>query len=484
MFDWRKKYLQILARRNEDFETPYHFVERVLTVSLPTAIMLIILVMMGEVSPVSAVAGFAGVVTVTIILSLPFFVTLQSVTRYVREMADEKDFSELPRMTGKDDESALIVAAINRMRTIWLNKTERLEAQTLSDAAVLDSLPDPLLMLDEDGEVMGANMAARRILGFSVRGKKLADVIGDAALEQAAEHVVSAEEDKRTLEITLNGRTYNAKLERLPAEAKAGAVAVLTLYDMTAQKQFEQMQADFVANASHELRTPLSILSGFVETLQSTARDDAEARDKFLGIMQTQAVRMSALIESLLSLSRLQMNANNKPSDAVDVPEILKNVKQMLDAKADKKNAVIALKLCAQPYRIFGDAGELTQVFQNLTDNALKYGQDGGTVTLSCKVDGNNYLVSVHNTGDTIKPEALPHVFERFYRVAETKNKARGTGLGLAIVAQIVKHHDGKITVESSAEAGTTFTVSLPFSPEVGDSENTESSAPANTETP
>lgn len=484
MFDWRKKYLQILARRNEDFETPYHFVERVLTVSLPTAIMLIILVMMGEVSPVSAVAGFAGVVTVTIILSLPFFVTLQSVTRYVREMADEKDFSELPRMTGKDDESALIVAAINRMRTIWLNKTERLEAQTLSDAAVLDSLPDPLLMLDEDGEVMGANMAARRILGFSVRGKKLADVIGDAALEQAAEHVVSAEEDKRTLEITLNGRTYNAKLERLPAEAKAGAVAVLTLYDMTAQKQFEQMQADFVANASHELRTPLSILSGFVETLQSTARDDAEARDKFLGIMQTQAVRMSALIESLLSLSRLQMNANNKPSDAVDVPEILKNVKQMLDSKADKKNAVIALKLCAQPYRILGDAGELTQVFQNLTDNALKYGQDGGTVTLSCTVEGNNYLVSVHNTGDTIKPEALPHVFERFYRVAETKNKARGTGLGLAIVAQIVKHHDGKITVESSAEAGTTFTVSLPFSPEVGDSENTESSAPANTETP
>ncbi len=484
MFDWRKKYLQILARRNEDFETPYHFVERVLTVSLPTAIMLIILVMMGEVSPVSAVAGFAGVVTVTIILSLPFFVTLQSVTRYVREMADEKDFSELPRMTGKDDESALIVAAINRMRTIWLNKTERLEAQTLSDAAVLDSLPDPLLMLDEDGEVMGANMAARRILGFSVRGKKLADVIGDAALEQAAEHVVSAEEDKRTLEITLNGRTYNAKLERLPAEAKAGAVAVLTLYDMTAQKQFEQMQADFVANASHELRTPLSILSGFVETLQSTARDDAEARDKFLGIMQTQAVRMSALIESLLSLSRLQMNANNKPSDAVDVPDILKNVKQMLDAKAEKKNAVIALKLCTQPYRILGDAGELTQVFQNLTDNALKYGQDGGTVTLSCKVDGNNYLVSVHNTGDTIKPEALPHVFERFYRVAETKSKARGTGLGLAIVAQIVKHHDGKITVESSAEAGTTFTVSLPFSPEVGDSENTESSAPANTETP
>ena len=484
MFDWRKKYLQILARRNEDFETPYHFVERVLTVSLPTAIMLIILVMMGEVSPVSAVAGFAGVVTVTIILSLPFFVTLQSVTRYVREMAEEKDFSELPHMTGKDDESALIVAAINRMRTIWLNKTERLEAQTLSDAAVLDSLPDPLLMLDEDGEVMGANMAARRILGFSVRGKKLADVIGDAALEQAAEHVVSAEEDKRTLEITLNGRTYNAKLERLPAEAKAGAVAVLTLYDMTAQKQFEQMQADFVANASHELRTPLSILSGFVETLQSAARDDAEARDKFLGIMQTQAVRMSALIESLLSLSRLQMNANNKPSDAVDVPEILKNVKQMLDAKADKKNAVIALKLCAQPYRILGDAGELTQVFQNLTDNALKYGQDGGTVTLSCTVEGNNYLVSVHNTGDTIKPEALPHVFERFYRVAETKNKARGTGLGLAIVAQIVKHHDGKITVESSAEAGTTFTVSLPFSPEVGDSENTESSAPANTETP
>ena len=186
MFDWRRKSLQIVMRRNEDFETPYHFVERVLTVSLPTAIMLIILVIMGEVSPVSAVAGFAGVVVLTVLLSLPFFVTLQSVTRYVREMADEKDFSELPHIAGTDDESALIIAAINRMRTIWLNKTERLEAQTLSDAAVLDSLPDPLLMLDEDGEVMGANQSAREILGLSVRGRKLADVIGDAALEQAA----------------------------------------------------------------------------------------------------------------------------------------------------------------------------------------------------------------------------------------------------------------------------------------------------------
>ena len=281
--------------------------------------------------------------------------------------------------------------------------------------------------------------------------------------------------------------------------AKAGAVAVLTLFDMTARKQFEQMQADFIANASHELRTPLSVLSGFIETLQSTAKDDAAARGKFLSIMQTQAGRMSGLIESLLCLSRLQMNEKEKPVSAVDVPALLPSVKQMLDAKAVKSDMSIVLKPCAQTGTIRGSESELGQVFQNLTDNALKYGQAGGRVTVSCRVLNRDeipeinlpdkdapavYAVSVHNTGAPIPADALPHLFERFYRVAATKNKAVGTGLGLAIVQQIVKHHNGAIGVESSIESGTVFTVYLPMYPDNGGSENTKSPDSADLKTP
>lgn len=461
------------VRDSDKDDVPYLFVERVLTVSLPTALMLILLVLAGEVQPITAIVGFGMVVCLTIVLALPFLMKLKNLTQYVHKMAQEEDVSDMPVFSEKDEESVRIVAAINQMRNVWATRAEHLEAQTLSDAAVLDSLPDPLLMLDDGGIVIGANLAARELFGFNVRGQALKVLVESQYLPVALDRILQEQTRKESLEIYLKQKVFNAKIERLPAEARAGAVAVLSLYDMTARKQFEQMQADFIANASHELRTPLSVLSGFIETLQGTAKEDEEARERFLNIMQAQAGRMSGLIESLLCLSRLQMNEKRELSEQVEIPDLLPVIKQMLDAKAVKKEMDIVLKPCAQPGKILGDAGELNQVFQNLTDNALKYGQSGGKVTVSCRVLPNDgmldgkaseiYAVSVHNTGNPIAPEHLPHLFERFYRVAETKNKAVGTGLGLSIVEQIVKNHNGRIDVESSNEKGTIFTVYLPM---------------------
>lgn len=483
----------------KDEDIPYLFAERVLTVSLPTALMLIILVLAGEVQPVTAVVGFGMVVCLTIVLALPFLRSLKNLTRYVHKLAQDEDVSDLPVFSKRDEESVRIVAAINQMRNIWATRTEYLEAQTLSDAAVLDSLPDPLLMLDEEGIVIGANLAARELFGFNVREQSIKTLVESPYLPQALDRILNEQTRKENLEILLKQRIFNAKIEHLPAEARAGAVAVLSLYDITERKLFEQMQTDFIANASHELRTPLSVLSGFVETLQGMPDEDKEARKHFLGIMQTQAGRMSALIESLLCLSRLQMNEKQELSEQVDIPEMLPVVKQMLDAKAIKTEMNIVLKPCAQSGIIRGNTSELHQVFQNLTDNALKYGKTGGTVTVSCRVLPNDgmldkkapqiYAVSVHNTGEPIAAKNLPHLFERFYRVAETKNKAVGTGLGLSIVQQIVKHHNGKIDVESSIETGTVFTVYLPMYPldssaETSDSESPEQSAPAGSAQP
>ncbi len=479
-------------------DVPYQFVERILTVSLPTAFMLIILVVAGEVQVMSAIAGFAMVVCLTIVLALPFLTNLSNLTQYVHRLAQDEDVSNMPVFGKKDEESSRIIAAINQMRNIWATKTEQLEAQTLSDAAVLDSLPDPLLMLDGEGRIIGANLSARRLFGFNVRGRILSDLFDSQSLSPILERILQEKTRQENVEICFRQKVFDAKLERLPAAAKAGAVAIFALYDMTAQKQFEQMQIDFIANASHELRTPLSVLSGFIETLQSSAKNDEQAREKFLAIMQIQAARMSGLIESLLCLSRLQMTEGVEISEQANIPDILSLVKQMLDAKAARRNMTIALQTCEQSGKIWGNASELNQVFQNLTDNALKYGKEGGTVTLSCHVlqEGKIqnisspfiYAVSVHNEGEPIAAEYLPHLFERFYRVASTKNKAVGTGLGLSIVQQIVKHHQGVIDVRSD-ETGTVFTVYLPMYPEdfceeTSGSEPTGRSTPAGSEKP
>ena len=163
-----------MSQQNSDQnDVPYQFVERVLTVSLPTAFMLIILVLAGEVQVMSAIAGFAMVVCLTIVLALPFLMNLRNLTQYVHQIAQEEEVSDMPTFGKKDEESARIVAAINQMRNIWTTRTEQWEAQTLSDAAVLDSLPDPLLMLDKEGVVIGANLAARELFGFNVRGQTL-----------------------------------------------------------------------------------------------------------------------------------------------------------------------------------------------------------------------------------------------------------------------------------------------------------------------
>lgn len=490
-------------RKNEEQAQPveplYRFSERVLTVSLPSAIMLLALVGAGEVQPGSAVVGFGMVVTLTIVLTLPFLTNLQNLAQYTHKLAQDEDVSEMPRIGSENDESARIIAAINQMRNIWATRTEKLEAQTLSDTAVLDSLPDPLLMLDEHGVVAGANFAAREFLGFDLRGKKLAELIDDKALLTAAGRILDKKSKKEMLELLLKQKVFNVKIERLPAAAKSGTVGVVALYNMTAQKQLEQMQADFVANASHELRTPLSVLSGFIETLQGAAKDDPKAQEEFLRIMSLQAQRMSKLIESLLSLSRIQMNEHSKPSDPVDVCDVLNNVRIVLESKAEKHDMQIVLKACPPEAPVLGNAGELMQVFQNITDNAIKYGRKGSVITVSCRMENNMdfpqipsarlFAVSVHNKGDPIPAEYLPRLSERFYRVEATKNKAVGTGLGLAIVQQILKRHNGAFAVRSSAEEGTVFTVYLPMgirevSEDSGDSENTESTAPEDLKTP
>jgi two-component system phosphate regulon sensor histidine kinase PhoR len=223
------------------------------------------------------------------------------------------------------------------------------------------------------------------------------------------------------------------------------------------------MRADFVANASHELRTPLASLVGFVETLRGPAREDGEARDRFLAIMAEQTGRMRRLVEDLLSLSRIEQREHEPPTGRVEVGPLLSGLVEMLEMKARPRQVALTLEVAPDLPAVPGDRDELAIAFQNLIDNAVKYTRPGTAVKVKAnRQDGGVQLV-VHDQGEGIAAEHLPRLTERFYRVDTARSRQMGgTGLGLAIVKHVLNRHRGRLMVESAVGEGSTFTVLLP----------------------
>jgi len=254
-----------------------------------------------------------------------------------------------------------------------------------------------------------------------------------------------------------------------PLGAAPSGMMLLVFHDLTPVHRAEIMRADFIANASHELRTPLAALSGFIDTLIGSARDDPDARARFLAIMKTQATRMARLIDDLLSLSRVELTEHMHPETPIDVVPIVRQVVDGLQTLATDRNVEIKIAQPAAPAMVAGDRDELTRVFENLVENALKYGANGKRVDIgfadAAAADGAaDMLVTVRDYGPGIAAEHIPRLTERFYRVDVTQSRAEGgTGLGLALVKHILNRHRGRLSIESAAGQGATFTVRLPL---------------------
>jgi len=270
-------------------------------------------------------------------------------------------------------------------------------------------------------------------------------------------------------------RRLGARVEPMEAPGAGDVRAVVALNDLTALDRAERSRADFVANVSHELRTPLSSVVGFIETLRGPAKEDRPAQEKFLAIMNDQAQRMARLVADLLSLSRIELNEHRAPTERVSLGATLRAVVDTLRPQATARRMEVLLD--APPPRgephcdidrlapIPGDVDELTQVFQNLIDNALKYGRERASVRIACWLlqDGRRVAVAVSDQGEGIPREHLPRLTERFYRVNTARSRdLGGTGLGLAIVKHIVNRHRGELRIESEPGHGSTFTVILP----------------------
>lgn len=342
-----------------------------------------------------------------------------------------------------------------------------------------DALPDPCVILDRRGVVRYANSRAEASfpirpgdpLTFRLRAPDFVGAFDRVAAGGAAEKV-------EFLERGLTERWYEAWFAPLePATNGAGersSFIVLIFTDLTEQRVSEKIRVDFVANASHELRTPLASLSGFIETMQGPARDDAAARERFLGIMHDQATRMSRLIDDLLSLSRIEMKAHMRPETPVDVVRVIRGVVDALEPQARELGVTIETDLPDAPLVVPADRDELVQVFQNLIENGCKYGQSGKRVLVTARapVDGRGGpVVSVRDFGAGIPAEHLPRLTERFYRAdIQASHAQRGTGLGLAIVKHILNRHRARLLIESKAGEGATFTVAFTTALSIPDS--------------
>lgn len=344
--------------------------------------------------------------------------------------------------------------------------------------AVLDAISSPTILIDHRGNVVHANAVALGTFSGLRQGHPVSSSLRAPAMLAALEAVLKTDAESRTelFERIPVERSFDVLIRRLGTGTEGGpavngtAFAVIFMTETSAARRLEAMRVDFVANASHELRTPLASILGFIETLQGPARDDAPARRNFLGIMETQARRMARLIDDLLSLSKIEMTAHIPPSETVDLPLLLRSVCDALGGLARDRGVEFRLALPEGVASVPGDRDELLRVFENLIENAIKYGQGGGAVDISLAAISDAALgeaisVTVRDHGPGIAEVHLPRLTERFYRADVSESRVLGgTGLGLAIVKHIVTRHRGRLGIASRLGEGASFTVTLPAS--------------------
>ncbi len=366
----------------------------------------------------------------------------------------------------------IVMRRLNRLTAEAQAQLDALSYKAAVADRIIASLPHPIFFLDSDRRVVRANAVARALSDRDLTGRDIAEGLRDPGLLSAIDRVVEGQ-GSQSVEMHLPvpvEMDFIARIE--PVDSPPGTppgrdapVVLIDMQDITALRRSEKMRVDFVANVSHELRTPLTSLIGFIETLRGPARDDVEARDRFLGIMQDQSERMFRLISDLLSLSRIELDEHSRPQGRVAISDLLRRLVELLSQKADKVSVKIVTDWPDDLPMVQGDGDQLFQVFQNLLDNALKYGAKGDAVTIIARrKDPRRLVVEIIDQGPGIAPDHIPRLTERFYRVdAARSRELGGTGLGLAIVKHILNRHRGRLIVTSELGKGTTFGVVLPI---------------------
>lgn len=338
-------------------------------------------------------------------------------------------------------------------------------------AALLEAIPLPAIFISQNARVRGANARAVALQPNAAEDRALVLVFRQPGLISAIENCLRTSNPQKALYLhNKDGQEtrYEVTCSFVTMGDDNGVLACFQ--DVTHVEQAGEIRREFVANVSHELKTPLTALLGFIETLRGPAKDDAKARERFLGIMANEASRMNRLVGDLLSLSRVEEDARMRPRDPQDIGDILGTVVQNLNEVAQMRGNRIHFEKPSTPLTLPSDRDQLIQVFTNLIENGIKYGDEDGHVTVriedierDLKLRKPAVRISVTDNGPGIDPVHLPRLTERFYRIDSHRSREMGgTGLGLAIVKHIVARHRGRMKIESTLGEGSTFTVILP----------------------
>jgi two-component system phosphate regulon sensor histidine kinase PhoR len=340
------------------------------------------------------------------------------------------------------------------------------EEQTRMLEATLRGMSDGVLMTDKEGTVILANRALKRLFSIrsSLEGKKIPEVIRNNNLTNLFQRAMDTWETlTEEVEVTIGDKDLHVLVTAVPMYSASSVTGIVfTIQDITRLKRLEEIRRDFVANVSHEIRTPLTAIRASAETILDSDLEDREAVIRFLGIIKSHSERLGALVDDLLTLSRIELGDMPIEKTSFDLVEALDIVIETLREKATKKGLYLRKIHEEQPCMIRGDKNKVVQIILNLIDNAIKFTEQGGVTIKVQRQSADAVLLHIEDTGIGIPRQHIERLGERFYRVDRARSRELGgTGLGLAIVKHIVGAHGWHMNIDSTVGHGTRVTITI-----------------------
>jgi two-component system phosphate regulon sensor histidine kinase PhoR len=417
--------------------------------------------------------AFEGLIVALFAAMLSLFVS-RRITRPIEQIKSWADSIargkfQLRPPVAESVEIGTLSDALNQMAVELREHIDTVMRQRNEIEAVLSSMVEGVIAVDMEERVISMNHAAAKMLGCDpaeVRGRSIQEVIRNTVLQDFVKNTLSSQKAvEKDIALSSDGDRFLNGHGTLLCDAEGRQIgAVIVLNDMTRLMRLEKIRREFVANISHEIKTPITAIKGFVETLRDGAMENREDAERFLEIIGKHVDRLEAIIEDLLSLSRIEQEAEREEIllDEGRLKDVLETAIQVCEASAMAKKIEIELS-CAEDVVARFDPPILEQAIVNLIDNAIKYSSEGKTVWVEAIQRENEILISVRDQGCGIEKQHLSRLFERFYRVDNARSRQLGgTGLGLAIVKHIAQAHGGHVTVESIPGKGSTFSIHLP----------------------
>ena len=408
--------------------------------------------------------GIGGALVAAFILSSILAAPHEQRVDAILDVASRYSIGDLSRATPDygDDEIGEIARAMDVAVQGLGVRLDELSRDRTRMVAILSSMVEGVLVVDEHGRLQHVNDAARRMLRIDhdFTAGTYVDAIRHPGIVAEIQTVLAGQQS-RGLEFSLIRDVNRIFVARVAPVVSAGRGVVVVLHDITDLRRADQIRRDFVANVSHELRTPLTAIKGYVEAVMDEPHD-ADARRHFLEIIQRHTTRMERLVTDLLRLARIDAGQETVEWVPCDVGELIDGLVDDFATATKAKQQTIRVTVAPEAMRLVTDPAKLHDVLRNLIENAVAYTPEGATLEIDARLAGGRYQLSVADNGPGIPPEDLTRIFERFYRVDKSRARPGGTGLGLSIVRNLVNVMQGNIAAANRSSGGAVFTVRLP----------------------